>query len=168
MTQPAAIPADGNLKVVYVATIAIPSVPTQAECRAAGIIDLSCYLTGDGFNPSTDEQVVTDERLCSVQTFEEPGRYTDRLDIIYVYQGQALTAADNKAFATLARLTGGYLVCRWGASYSTDLTAANIVDVIPVKAGIQVKGKPEANGKLKIMQRMFITNTVQRNVAIVA
>jgi hypothetical protein len=168
MTQPASVLADGNLKVAWVPAIADPEHPTVAELTAGGCIDLSCYLTSDGFAPTADEGTVTDDRLCSRQTFEKPGRITDKLDLKYVYQGQAPTAADNKAKTTLLHLTAGFVVSRWGAAFETDFAADDIVDAYPAQCGKQMKQPPEANGVLKISQKIFVSNTIAEDVAVVA
>jgi hypothetical protein len=168
MTQPTGIPGDGNIKAAWVPSLADPEHPTVAELTAPSVVDLSCYLTGDGFTPSADEQTITDDRLCSRQTYEQPGRFTDKLDIKYVYQGQEMTAADNKAFTTLRHLTAGYLVSRWGTDYEAAFAAGDIVDVYPAACGKQMKAPKEDNAMLKIAQKIFITGPVQEDVAVVA
>jgi hypothetical protein len=40
--------------------------------------------------------------------------------------------------------------------------------VLPAECGVQKKGAPEANGRLRIMQKIFIRDGVQRDVAVVA
>lgn len=170
MTQPVptSIPADGSVKVLWVPTIADTSAPTVDELTAAEVVDLSCYLTDDGWQPNTDEQVSTDNRLCSRQTFERIGRWTDQLDLVYVYQGQSPDATDNKAQSTLRHRETGYVVSRWGADYEDPIEADDVVDVAPAECGVQRKQPPEANGRLRMMQKIFIRNTVQRDVAVVA
>lgn len=168
MTQPTSIPADGNLKVVWVPTIAIPGAPTVAELTGGTVVDLSLYLTGGGFTPSTDEQAVADPRLAARQNFERRGRYTDGLSLMYVFQGQSLAASDNKAHSTLTPGATGYIVARWGADYSVALAAADVVDVYPAECGVQVKQAPEENGVEKIAQKIFIRGAVQRDVAVAA
>jgi hypothetical protein len=165
MSQPLSVNADGSLKVIWVPSIADPENPTAAEINSGGSLDISCYLTDDGFTPSTDEQVVKDDRLCSRQSFEKPGRYTDGLELIYVYNPHS--PGNNQAYTTLAYLTTGYLVQRWGVDFENAIAAADIVDVYPATCGIQRKGKPEANGTLKTMQKIFVSGTVRRDVAVV-
>jgi hypothetical protein len=168
VTVPEGVVSDGTVKVVWVPALADPSTPTLTEVTAGTALDLSCFLTADGLTPGGDEQVITDERLCSKQTFEQPGRHTDTLSLKYVYDQQAApSAADNEAFETLKHLTEGYIVERWGLDYDTDFAVGQIVDVKPVTCGKQMKLPPEANSKHKIDQRMFIRNTVHRDVAIV-
>lgn len=170
MTQPipVAVNGDGNIKVVFVTTLADPTNPTVAECNAVSAVELSCYLTGDGWNPSTDEATVTDDRLCSRQTFEGIGRYTDKLQIKYVYRQQDPDAVDNRAFKTLKRGTIGYLIVRWATAYEPDLAADDVVDVIPIECGVQQKQPRGDNEKLKIMQSLPISSTYQRDVVVVA
>src|SRR5687768_15094890 len=143
MTTPVSNLADGNLKVAFVPTIAAPGAPTVAELNAGTVVDLSCYLTPDGFTTGGDEQVVTDDRLCSTQTFEKPGRHTDTLSLSYVYRAQDAAGTDNKAFHTLEHLVTGYIVARWGADYADAFVASDVVDVMPVQAGKQMKQPPE-------------------------
>lgn len=167
MTQPTSIPADGNLRAAWVPAIADTANPTTTELNAAGAVDLSCYLTGDGYSPSTDEQVITDDRICSRQTYEQPGRYQDQLEVKYVYRAQEPLSATNKAFTTLKRGTAGYIVTRWGTAYETAWAAGQIVDVMPAKAGVQMKNPPEANSILNVSQKIFITGEQKRDVAVV-
>jgi hypothetical protein len=167
MTQPASVPADGNLKVAFVATIAVPGAPTEAELTAGSVEDLSCYLTGTGYNPSTDEQTITDERLCSRATFERPGRYSDSLEVTYVFNPDS--PGDDVAYQTLAYLEEGYIVTRWGVPYETAFAAGDIVDVTPVQCGIQRKQPGAANSVLMAMQKLFIPSPgVQRDVTVAA
>ena len=168
MTTPNSLPADGNLKVVWVPVIADTSAPSAAVLNGATSIDLSCYLTADGYAPGGDEQAITDDRLCSRQTFERPGRSSDSLELMYVYQAQVAAGTDNKAFDTLKHLTNGYIVTRWGKDYATAFIATDKVDVLPVQLGKQMKAAPEANSILKISQRSFVTGTMKRDVAVVA
>jgi hypothetical protein len=166
VTQPASVPADGNLAVLWVTTIADPDNPTQGELNAASVVDLSCYIIGDGFTPTIDEQVVTDNRLCSTQTFEQPGRFTEGLSVSYVYNIDS--PGDDEARLALPRATSGFLVCRWGIPYDQAFAADDVVDVWPAKVGVPSKMPPTANGILSIMQRVFMTGAVRRDVTVAA
>ncbi|HEX6686692.1 MAG TPA: hypothetical protein VF062_28220 [Candidatus Limnocylindrales bacterium] len=170
MTQPVptSIPADGSVKVLWVPVIDDVTGPTLAELTDAAVIDLSCYLTDDGFAPAVDEQVSTDNRLCSRQTFERRGRFTYSLNLTYVYQGQDLEASDNEPFATLRPGELGYVVSRWGADFEDDIEIGDLVEVWPAECGEQMKQPPEANGRLRVMQRIFVRNSVAKDVAVAA
>lgn len=166
--QPVSVPADGSVKVVFVPATANTAAPKITEGTATGAIDLSCYLTADGLNMSTEEQTITDDRLCSRQTFEQPGRFSDAMEVGYVYDAQNVVATQDLAYKTLKRGVKGFLYIRWGMNYETALTVGQKVDVVPVTWGTQRKQTPEANSVLKVMQKPFITGRVERDVALVA
>jgi len=167
MTAPLSVLGDGNVKVSWVTTLTSQTAPAITELNAASSADLSCYLTADGLTTGSDEQGVTDDRLCSVQTFEKPGRYSDTMELMYVYQPQLPSAADNKAFFTLVHLTSGFIVIRWGKPYASAFIATDRVNVYPATCGVQREQPPEANSVLKIAQKIWVSGRVQRNVAAV-
>jgi hypothetical protein len=151
--------------VLWVPTIADPENPTATELNAGSVVDMSCYLTGEGWQSSTDEQTVTDERLCSTATYEQPGRYSDTLTVGYVHN--PTSPSNNIAYTTLPRGTVGNLVTRWGVPFDQVRAAGDIVDVYPVTAGIQQKVAPTANSVLSATQKMFIKAPgVQRDVVV--
>lgn len=169
MAAPVANPSDGMVKVLWTQTCPLPSAPDlSTDIGAAGAIDLSSYLTGDGYTPSADETTVADSRLSTVQTFESPGRYSESLLIKYVYRAQDAAGTDNKAFHSLIRGTAGFLIVRFGAPFEDAFAVADVVDVLAVTCGLQQKLPPEENSVLKIQQKMFITNVVEHDVAVVA
>lgn len=162
-------PADGNVKIVLVPTIADTTAPTAAELSAGTATDISCYLTSDGFTPSLSEQVASDERLCSVQTFEQPGRSSRTLDVIYIDNtNSANEATDNKAKETLVPGGAQYLVVRRGLPFDEPFAASQKVSVWPVKPGQYSDLPPEANSVLKTAQKLFVTGEVQTDVAVAA
>lgn len=165
---PPSVVADGNIKVIWVPTLADPAKPQVTELTGASIVDLSCYFTKDGLNRGGDEQTVSDERLCSVQVYARPGTYSDTLDVIYVYNPQTDSLDTNAAFQTLKHLTEGYFVFRYGLPYAAAIAADQVVDVVPVACGRQRKQAPEANSVLKLAQQMHIISEVHDDVKIVA
>jgi len=167
VTQPLSVSADGNLLVKWVPTIANTLAPTAAEINAGSAVDLSCYLTGSGFGPSTDEAIVPDPRLCSRQVFEAPGRLTEMLQLGYVFN--PASPADNVAYLTLIYLTLGFVVARWGIAFETAVVGGSVqkVDVYPARCGIQQKQPPEENSVLRVSQKIFVRGAVRRDVAVV-
>lgn len=155
MTQPVAVPADGNLRVAFVASIADPNFPALAELTAVTTKDLSCYITSDGFQTTLDEQTITDNRLCSRATYERPGRWQKQMTLSYVHNPD--TPAENIAYLTLAYLTTGFIVARWGVPFDQPWVDGDIVDVYPVQAGKPMKNPPAENTVLTVTQKMFIT-----------
>ena len=168
MTTPLSVLADGNLKVLWVPAIAVQTAPTVAELTGASVVDLSCYLTPDGYTPGDDEQEVIDDRLCSTQTYSKPGRSSKTLEIMYIFQPQLPAATDNKAYSTLVFLTTGFIVERWGKLFSSAVIATDRVDVKPAQCGKQRKQPPEANSVFKIAQKIYITGAVNENTAVSA
>ena len=166
MTQPASIAADGNLLVKWVPSIANTAAPLATEINAGGSVDLSCYLTGSVFVPSTDEAVIPDPRLCSRQTFEAPGRLTEMMQFGYVFN--PASPADNVAYLTLIYLTLGFVVARWGLPFETAVVGGSLqkVDVYPARCGVQQKQPPEENSVLRVSQKIFVRAAVKRDVAV--
>jgi hypothetical protein len=151
-------PADGNVRVQWVTTIANTLAPTTAELNAGSSVDLSCYLTGDGFTPGLDEATVSDPRLCETETFEQPGRASRTLSLQYI--NNTNTALANAAYTSLVPGTAGYIVRRDGKAYDSAFAASDKVEVWPVKAGKRSNLPPEANSVLRVTQKMFVTGRV--------
>lgn len=163
MPRPAAVAADGNIRVAFCATLTA-AAPTAAQCNAG--VDMSYYLTPDGFKPNFDEQEITDDRLADRQTFQNRGRVKKTLDKLrYVFNPNS--APDNQAYTTLPAGTTGYLVVRYGLDAATAFAAGQKVDVWPITAGERGKEPPETNSVLHAAQSVFVTNTVGEDVTVV-
>ena len=162
-------PADGNVLVKLVPAIADTSAPKLTELSVAGAVDISCYLTGGGYRPSLSEQVITDERLCTTQTYEQKGRSQRGLDVEYIDNTNSPNATTfNKAKDTLVPGSKHFLVVRTGLPYDTALAASQKVTVYPVTAGEYSDLPPEANSVLKTGQKLFVTGQVKIGVTTVA
>ena len=167
MAELPSTPADGNVLVKILPAVANLNTPTVAEVAAG--VDISCYLTSDGYAPGVDQAGIPDERLCSTQIFEQPGRVTNTLDLTYIDNTNAPNeATDNEAKETLIPGSTHVLLVRRGVAYEDALAAAQKVTLWPIKAGVQQDVPPEANSILKTMQKQFITGPVVRDVAISA
>lgn len=164
-----ATPADGNVLVKLVPAIADTSAPKLTELNVAGAIDISCYLTGGGYRPSLSEQVITDERLCTTQTYEQKGRSQRGLEVEYIDNTNSPDATlYNKAKDTLVPGSKHFLVVRTGLPYADALAIGQKVTVYPVTAGEYNDMPPEANSVLKTGQKLFVTGQVKIAVATVA
>jgi len=163
MTEIPSTPADGNTLVLIVPTLADPSAPKLTETATA--VDISCYLTSSGWKPSLAEQVINDERLCSTETFEQPGRKTNSLEAEYIDNTNSENEAEfNKAKDTLVPGLGQYAIIRTGKPYATPLAVGDKVKVYPIKGGEYNELPPEANSVLKIAQKLFVTGSVTRPI----
>lgn len=156
--------ADGQGLVLFVPTIADPSAPTAAELTAATVKKLTYSLVPDGFRHETTENVINSGRYTLKQILELPGTITDTLEVQYVY-----TNTDSD-IARLALTPGveGYIVHRLGYPNETAPAAEQVVDVIPITAGIQRKVPPTANTELQRMQKLHVRGEVQRDVEVAA
>lgn len=159
-------PADGNVKVLWVPALAAPTAPTDDELTAVSVVDVSCYLTSDGWAPGLDEAAIADNRLCDTQTYEQPGRHSRSLQVTYIDNPNG--ALDNEAFETLVPGTAGYFVTRAGKAWDAVIAVGDDVNVWPVKAGQYSEMPPEENTPLRVMQKMFVTGRVRVRVAVVA
>lgn len=171
LTIPPGVASDGMVKVAFalsIADLAAPSAATDLGAATA-VPNLSVYLTKDGFSPTADPQTVNDERLASKQIFEDFGTVTYSIDnLVYIHDQQNPDGESNKAAAAMPKGTVGFLVAAWGKDAETDWAAGDVVDIYPIKLGPQIKQPPEANSKLKISQKPFVTGPVVENVALVA
>jgi hypothetical protein len=163
MARPAAVAADGNIRVAWATTLTT-GAPTAAQCTSG--VDLSYYLTPDGLTPQLDQQQITDERLADVQTFEAPGRYKLSLNELKFVINPG-SPSDDAATTALTVGATGYLVVRFGLPAGTAFAAAQKIDFWPLTIGITLKQPPEANSVLKAVTKVFVTNSVVQNIALV-
>lgn len=154
-------PADGNVKIVWTPTASL----SAAILNGGTAVDLSCYLTADGFNPGLDESVIADPRLCETETFEQPGRTQRTLSLTYINNSN--TALDNEAYETLEPGTAGVITRREGKPFDAVFAASDEVEQWPVKSGKRSKLPPEANSVLRVTQKQFVTGAVTDGVVIV-
>lgn len=162
-------PADGNVKVLLVPAIADPTAPTVAELTGAGVVDISCYLTGDGWAATYDQATISDDRLCSTQVFGQPGRKTLGLSLTVIDNTNSDNETEfNEAVETLVEGQDMFAVYRAGIPFDDAVAAAQKVRVWPFKPGMKQEMPPEANSVLKAMYPTFITADVNAPVAVVA
>ena len=155
-------PADGNFLTLIVPAIANTDAPTVAELTAVGVVDISCYLTAGGWKPSLSEQVITDDRLCTTQTFEKKGRSQRGLDVEYIDNTNSPNATlYNKAKDTLVPGSAHYLVTRAGLPYETAVAAAQKFSIRRIEAGEYNDLPPEANSVLKTAQKLFVSGATK-------
>lgn len=152
MAVPPGVIGDGMVKVGVITAF----TGTLAAAAAIAAVDITCYFTSDGFNRALNQAAVTDDRLCSTQSGEDPGRYNETLEVTYVWDPQNGTPAQNLAYTTLIPNTKKFLVVRYGIPFDQPFAADDIVDVIAVTPGIRQRMAVAANEKLKTGQKLFI------------
>lgn len=151
-STPLSVASDGNLLVSYVPTGNPLSV---ANLVAVTTKPITYSLTPGGFNRATTQDTVSDERLTLAQLLEQAGRVKETLEVEYVYGD-----AGDVASAALTKDAVGWIVVRYAVPNATAWTIGQKVDVIPIKAGIQAKNAPTANGVFTKKQKLFVTGTV--------
>ena len=169
MAEIPSTPADGNFKVVYVPAIADTQAPTLDEVNAAAALDISCYLTGDGWNPTKEQATIPDPRLCSRQEFSRPGRKTPGLSITVIDNTNSpIESESNEAVETITEGAEGYFVERIGVAYEEPFEVGQKVSIYPATAGEKQVLAPEANSVTRSTIPQFIRADVRTDVAIVA
>ena len=162
-------PSDGNVKTVLVTAIADPKIPKITELNAVGAKDISCYLTPDGFALTVDQATITDERLCSTETYNMPGRKTYSLTLTGIDNTNSANATTHNILVeTLVEGTQLFLVRRRGKAFDTAFAVGDDVTVIPFQAGVKQDVAPEANSVIRSTWTGFVTGKVEVEVAAVA
>lgn len=163
---PAGQVSDGFGLVLFVpaAGLADPSGPTVAELTAGTVKHFTYSITGDGFKQSTTVNKVKAYRLTLAQEIQYDGTVVDELSITYAYTN---TNSDVIRVALPVNTTG-WIVTRWAIDNATAIAAAQIVDVIPIKASLPLKDAPVKDSELTRTQALNITGKVYRDVLVVA
>lgn len=169
------VPSDGNIATWLVPAIADPKNPTATELAAASIVDISCYLTKDGFAMTTEQASIPDERLCSTQVYNQPGTKTYGLTLTGIDNTNATDGATptpaalpNDLVDTLVEGVEQFLVRRRGVPFDTPVAADQKVTVIPFKPGVKQDVAAESNSVTRSTWTNFVTGDVEVEVAVVA
>jgi len=129
---------DGNVKIMWVTTLSSTSSPTATQINAG--VDITPYITADGYNVTTSEATVDTSALNSVDDTFIPGRRTDEIELTFKNQGDSAAP-----WTTFASNPDGWIVERRGVAYGTAIAASQKVRVFPVKAGFRNKLPVAAN-----------------------
>ena len=161
-------PSDGNVKTVIVTAIADTSAPKLTELNAVSTKDVSCYLTPDGFALTLEQATIADERLCSTETFGQPGRKTYGLSLTGIDNTNSDNETDdNDLVNALVEGTQLYLVRRRGVPFDQAFAVGDKVTVIPFKPGVKMDVAPEANSVIRSTWQAFVSGQVKVEVAVV-
>lgn len=139
---PSGVTVQGNVKLAFVPTIAAVAAPKIAtEINAAGSLDISCYVSGDSWKPTIDQNKgEAPRRLCTKATRDVFGNVKYTLpDLVYSYNPQGVAATDGvKAAEVLVPGTSGFIVERLGLdAVGTDWVIGQFVNVWAVTLGRQ-------------------------------
>ncbi|BAQ32089.1 hypothetical protein [Bifidobacterium scardovii] len=140
---------DGRVKTVAVKSIADVKAPTLAELTADGAVDLSYWLTSDGWKLTHSQDMIDDDREGAAAVGQIPGqeKYTDGtmqvLDNVNVMNGN--TPESNDAVEQLVQGSKWYIVRRRGADTDSAWKEGEKVSVFPVTIGIRTPVAHAAN-----------------------
>lgn len=142
--------ADGNIRVAWVTTISNTSAPTTTELNAG--VDLTPYITPDGWSVTTDTAAVDSTALNSVDDLRLPGRRSDQIEVTMNWESDTTAP-----YSTFASRPAGYLVERVGVAHGTAWTASQKVRVFTVKMGDRQRVPVAANELIKFSVEAFKT-----------
>lgn len=164
---PPGVPSDGTVRADFVPDGGFSDYhnPTTAEVTAGTAQNLSCHLFSIGMDAT--EARNTKRRLCSKQAYEILGQTTWTLeDLSYVYDVQNPSSLTHEAYAALVPGTKGFLVLRYGIDAGTAPDAGDVVDIVPVRLGVQRKQAPAENDELITMQSVVVTGDIAQDVVL--
>lgn len=166
LVLPASVPVEGTRRVVF-----IPGGVDDLNEITLGELtsgtDVSCYLTGDGWQPTGEQAFITDARLCTTQDIQRFGRKTKGLTIRYVYNLNS--PEDDEARLALEEGTDGVLVnILQKPEDDEDFEVGDWYQAWPATLGEQLPMPPETNAVDRINQQIAITGKVTGFCQIVA
>jgi hypothetical protein len=158
MVLPASVPVEGTRRVVFIPGD-VADITSITLGEVASGVDVSCYLTGDGWQPSGEQAFITDARLCTTQDIQRFGRKTKGLAIRYVYNLNS--PEDDEARLGLEEGTDGILVnVLQKDEDEDDFEAGDWYQAWPVTLGEQTPMPPETNAVDRINQQVAVTGRV--------
>jgi hypothetical protein len=160
MVLPASVPVEGTRRVVFIeGGVSDVTEITLAEVESGD--NISCYVTGSGWQPTGDQAVITDSRLCTTQDLQRGGRKTKGLTLQYTYN--LGTPEDDEARLALTEGASGVIVnVLQKPEDEDDIEVGDWYEAWPVTLGEQNPMPPETNAIDRISQVAFVTGEVYR------
>lgn len=157
-TVPPAVDQSGNLTIWWVPTIAdVAAVKAATELGGAGAFRVTYSFTTDGWTPTGDQEILTDDRLTLPQGLQSLGKKTRGLTLKYVASSAAGSAA-----VVLTEGLSGYFVERPEVPNATLAAAAQKGFVYKVTLGEQIPGPRDGAGKFTYTQVAAVTGVVSK------
>jgi hypothetical protein len=167
--EPIGLPALARGGIFWFPTIASLDAPKITEST----LNLTC-VPDAGWEPTFEQTAGSHMKYCSDSEYEVPGKgkWTGGTFTFEWDPQNPDDVVNYKHVTGLAEGTAGYLGQRLGLDKDTELTAADVLNLLlPVRWGKQVPVPidPSNDGQLlQLAQRYFITGRVLHNVAVVA
>lgn len=164
---------DGMVKTVFVPAIKDVKAPTVAELTGEGALDMSMWLTGDGFQATHDQQMIDDDREGAAEVGQIPGQETWTDTLLRVIDNinrvdDKSTPVPNTAVETLTKGKSGYIVRRRGLPSATPFASGQKVSVLPVTIGIKTPVAHAANQRQLSQIKFSVSPGAQDETATVA
>jgi hypothetical protein len=154
--RPASVKVEGNLKWIFVSTMAAQASPLVTEGTAASSLDISMMVFNTSGMPDQNTNRVTKtKRLGDTVLYEQIGDTTQTgFDLIMQLDPQGAALSDGvKAWEKFgAGGVTGYFWRRTGLPIATDLATGQFVDVYPVEIG---PGMPTTVGDNETAEAAF-------------
>lgn len=171
-TEVSASLEDGMVKTVFVPTLKDVSAPTVAELTT-GVLDMSMWLTADGFSATHGQNMIDDDREGSAEVGQIPGQETWTDTTLRVIDNINRVDAGGKAVGnelveTLTRGTTGYFVRRRGLPSAEPFAAGQKVSVLPVTIGIKTPVAHAVNQRQLSQITFSVSPGAQDETAVVA
>lgn len=125
---------DGNVRVAYLIgedAIGDISAPTTAELNAGGVVDLSCLLPKDGWQPGNNTNSVEAGKLCQTFDASVPGTWGGPIAAKFFRDS---VEANDLAWNTFEYGQVGFAVVRYGLPHTTAWADGQRVEVWPTQA----------------------------------
>lgn len=135
---------EGRTKVVYTATIAVETAPTEAEVAAG--TDLTTYVTKDGVNPGTTNNRIDTGGIDDVFDSQIQGSWGAEFQLTCMRDDTT-----DLAWETLQRGVQGYIII--GYDSAAGIAAGDTVQVWAVEFGTPLM-QPSASNTVQ----MFIAD----------
>jgi hypothetical protein len=161
---PPSVPITGNLRILFVPASVTDPLSLATGVGAAAAKDLTFSLTPTGWRPAVSENSISDGRMAQKQILNQPGNFSETLEVQYVYG----TPDRDVANTVLLEGVEGFIVVREAIANETAWAAEQIVDVYAIKCGKQRKDPPAENALFTKTQGLYLTAPTLRDVAISA
>jgi hypothetical protein len=164
---PSAYLEDGDFKTVFVDEVADISAPTVDELTTP-LVDLSDYLTADGFKLTHSQDFADDDREAAAAVGQIPGqeKFTDgSLQVIDNTNRGA--DAKNDAVEKLTKGLQGYIVRRRGKGHFEPFAGDDVVSVYKVTVGIKTAVAHAANARQMSIINFACDPTSQEETSVI-
>lgn len=163
-TTPPSVAIPGNLRILFLPSSITTPLSLASGINAVSAKDLTYSFTPGGWRPNTAENSIADGRLAQKQILNQPGNFSETLEVQYVYG----TPTRDVANTVLLEGVAGFIVVREALPNAQAWAVGQPVDVWTILCGKQRKDPPAENALFTKTQGLYLTAPTQRDQALVA